>query len=118
MWTVEEIRQYAKKMVERETRGNGDQLNALIRVGSWCGMHHRSLQRLISGEHKDVKIRHAGSILSAYQAHLASLISQYQSELEAVQARLQAMHIGPVDEEIEALSEKLRLATKKAKQGR
>lgn len=117
MWTVDEIRQYARKMIERESRGNG-QMNALIRIGALCSMQPRSLRRLINGENKDVLIRDAGNILAAYQTHLSSQISQFQSELEAVQARLDAMSIGPIGEEIEALSEKLRLATEKAKQGR
>lgn len=118
MLTVDEIRQYARKMIERESRGNGDQVNALIRIGALCGMQPRTLRRLINGESKDVRGRDAGNILAAYQTHLSSQISQFQSELEAVQARLQAMHIGAVEEEIEALAEKLRLATEKAKQGR
>lgn len=115
MWTVEEIRQFAKTMVERESRGNGDQENAMIRVGAMCGMSPRSLRRLINGEHKDVKIRHASSILAAYQNHLSSLISQLQAELSAFQARSEAMAIGPINEEFEALAEKLRAAKERAK---
>lgn len=118
MWTIEEIRQYARKMIERESRGNGDQMNALIRVGAMCRMQPRTLRRLINGENQDVRVRDAGNILAAYQMQLSSLIYQFQSELEAMRAKAEAMSIGPVDEEIEALSEKLRLATEKAKQGR
>jgi len=113
MWTIEEIRHFAKKMIERESRGNGDQMNAS--VGALCGMQPRTLRRLINGENQDVRIRDAGNILAAYQTHLSSQISQLQSELEAFQARSDAMSIGPIDEEIEALSEKLRLAAERAK---
>jgi hypothetical protein len=116
MWTVEEIRQYARKMIERESRGNGDQINALDRIGALCRMQPRSLRRLINGETKDIRIRDAGNILSAYQAHLSGLIEQLQSELQEVQRRAEAeSFLGSVDEDIVALTAELRSAKERAK---
>ncbi|WP_322887069.1 hypothetical protein U8C36_17675 [Sinorhizobium medicae] len=52
-FTPQKAATYARRMVKRETRRNGDQLNALERVGRKCGLTARSLRRSISRETKD-----------------------------------------------------------------
>lgn len=50
MFSPDIAAQYGRKMVEIESRGNGDQMNALERVGRECGLKARALRRIINGE--------------------------------------------------------------------
>lgn len=78
---------YARRMVERETRGNGDQMNALERVGRKCGLTARSLRRLISGETKDPGISVFSRVRAAYLEYCARQIAELQHELEMEKER-------------------------------
>lgn len=78
---------YARKMVERESRGNGDQMNALERVGRRCGMTTRSLRRLINGETKDPGLSVFSRVRAAYLDYCAWQIAELQHELEIEKAR-------------------------------
>lgn len=78
---------YARKMVERESRGNGDQLNALERVGRRCGMTSRSLRRLINGETKDPGLSVFSRVRAAYLDYCARQIAELQLEIEIEKAR-------------------------------
>lgn len=87
-FTPEMTAAYARKMVERESRGNGDQLNALERVGRRCGMTARSLRRLINGETKDPGVSVFARVRSAYLDFCAKQIAELQHEIEVEKARI------------------------------
>jgi hypothetical protein len=101
---------YARKMVERETRGNGDQMNALERVGRRCGMTARSLRRLLNGETRDPGITVFGRIRAAYLDLCARQIAELQHELEIEKARMGNASLEDIGREVEALAEKVRQA--------
>jgi hypothetical protein len=105
---VDEARGWAKKMVERESRGNGDQINALERVGRLCRMQPRSLRRLINGETVDLGVRNYSSIRTAYLTHTEKLISDLQAELLAEQAKPHTVDLIRIMVEVEALSAELK----------
>lgn len=106
--SVDEARGWAKKMVERESRGNGDQINALERVGRLCRMQPRSLRRLINGEMVDLGIRNYANIRSAYLSHTEKLISDLQAELLAEQTKTPSSDLTNIMDEVENLSAELK----------
>ena len=87
-FTPEMTAAYARKMVERESRGNGDQFNALDRVGRRCGMTARSLRRLINGETKDPGVSVFARVRAAYLDFCARQIAELQHEIEVEKARI------------------------------
>lgn len=101
---------FARKMVERESRGNGDQMNALDRVGRRCGMTARSLRRLLNGETRDPGIAVFGRIRAAYLDLCARQIAELQHEIEIEKARIGDASFEDLDREVEALAEKVRRA--------
>lgn len=112
MFTVEEVVIWARKMVERESRGNGDQINALDRVSRRCKMTPRSLRRLINGETKDPGVNVYGNVRAAYLEQMARIISEMQTELSAEQGRSDSMNVGLIDQEIADLAAKIEAARK------
>ncbi|NTG07121.1 hypothetical protein [Rhizobium rhizogenes] len=101
---------YARKMVERESRGNGDQMNALERVGRRCGMTARSLRRLLNGETRDPGIAVFGRIRAAYLDLCARQIAELQHEIDIEKARIGDASFEDLDREVEALADKVRRA--------
>lgn len=101
---------YARKMVERESRGNGDQMNALERVGRHCGMTARSLRRLLNGETRDPGIAVFGRIRAAYLDLCQRQITELQHEIEIEKARFGDASFEDLDREVEALAQKVRQA--------
>lgn len=101
---------YARKMVERESRGNGDQMNALERVGRRCGMTARSLRRLLNGETRDPGIAVFGRIRAAYLDLCARQIAALQHELEIEKARNADASLEDIGREVEALMDKVQAA--------
>lgn len=87
-FTPEMTAAYARKMVERESRGNGGQLNAMDRVGRRCGMTARSLRRLINGETKDPGVSVFARVRAAYLDYCARQIAELQHEIEVEKARI------------------------------
>lgn len=104
--------QYARKMIERETRGNGDQMNALERVGRRCGMTARTLRRLVNGETRDPGIAVFGRIRAAYLDYCARQIAELQAEIAVEKARFGDEHLGNLEAEAEALASKVRKVRK------
>lgn len=110
-FTPEMTAAYARKMIERESRGSGDQLNALEKVGRACGMTPRSLRRLINGETKDPGLTVFGRVRAAYLELCDRQIKQLQHEVETDKVRFgDATAFADLDHEIEALAAKLRKA--------
>lgn len=108
----EQLRRYAKTMLERETRGNGDQINALERVARRCKLSGRALRRLISGETKDPSVRVFAAIRAAYLESIKRQISELQNELAAEEAKSADLNISTIEDELDALAERVRAAQK------
>lgn len=105
--------QYGRKAVELESRGNGDQLNALERVGRECGLKARALRRIINGETTPtvpVFLR----IRAAYLSVCERQIRRLQIEIETEKRKFGDAAFEDLDREISSLAEKF----KTAKEGR
>ena len=103
---------YARKMVERDSRGNGDQMTALERVGRRCGMTARSLRRLFNGEVKDPGIRVFSKVRAAYLDFCARQIMELQTEIERERVRFGDEPFVDLVAEAEALAAKIQAAKK------
>ncbi|TQX91283.1 hypothetical protein EQW76_00655 [Rhizobium sp. rho-13.1] len=101
--------QYARKMVEIESRGNGDQLNALERVGRVCGLKSRALRRIINGE-TSPSLSVFASIRAGYLNLCERQIERLRHEVETDKVRYGDAAFADLDEEIETLAEKVRQA--------
>jgi len=112
-FTPETAAAYARKMVERESRGNGDQMNALERVGRDVGMTARSLRRLINGEMADPRISLCGRIRAAYLRLCEREIVKLKHEIAADIARYGDAALRDLDHEVEALAAKVRAAKRR-----
>lgn len=104
---AEDAATYARRMVERESRGWGDQANAFATVSRKCGMSPRSLRRLLNGERKDGGARVFPGVRSAYLDHCSKLISGLQAELDADRRKYGDAALADLEDEIQALVEKL-----------
>jgi len=107
---------YARKMIERESRGNGDQLNALDRVGRRCGLTARSLRRLINGETKDPGIAVFARVRAAYLEYCARQVAELQHEIEFEKTRFGDEHFQDLDAEASALAQKIKAAKERVRQ--
>lgn len=104
---------YARKMVERESRGNGDQMNALERVGRKCGLTARHLRRIVNGETKDPGITVFGRIRAAYLDLCARQIAELQHEIEIEKARFSDDNLADLEAEAQALAARIEQARKR-----
>jgi hypothetical protein len=105
---------YVRRMVERESRGWGDQENALARLEAKYGIPFWSLQNLRTGRAKTVEAGLFSRVRSAYLDLCERQVSQLQHEI-AVE---KAMH-GGVDATLEDLEREAaelarKIAAKKA----
>lgn len=101
--------QYGRKAVEIESRGNGDQLNALERVGRECGLKARALRRIINGETTPtlpVFLR----IRAAYLSVCERQIRKLEQEIAIEKARFGDAAFADLDSEISSLASKIRTA--------
>ena len=109
MFSPDIAAQYGRRAVEIESRGNGDQLNALERVGRECGLKARALRRIINGETTPtfpvfLKLR------AAYLNICERQINRLQSEIETEKMRFGDAAFADLDREISNLAEKVRKA--------
>jgi hypothetical protein len=108
---------YARKMVELESRGQGDQLNALDRVGREVGLKARALRRIINGETAP-SLAVFGRIRAGYLNLCERHIERLRLEVETDKARYGDALFQDIDDEVKALAEKLRAAKENATKGR
>lgn len=87
-YSPERAAEYAEKMVQRRTKGWGDEANALSEVSRWCGMSAISLKRLIKRETKTINSLTFGRIRGAYLDYCARQIAELQHEIEVEKARI------------------------------
>lgn len=101
---------YARKMVELESRGNGDQMNAIDRVARKCGMGQRALRRLINGETRDPGLTVFGRVRAAYLDLCERHIQRLQADIETDMRIHGDAAFADLDREIQSLAEKVRRA--------
>lgn len=106
---------YLREMVEMESRGHGDQVNALDRVGRVCGLSSRALRRLMNGETKDPAFSVVTKIRLAYLAICERHISRLRAKYEAEAARCGDASFEGFGDRIHALSQELQEAKNRAK---
>jgi hypothetical protein len=104
--------EYVRRMVERETAGNGDVENAIRRLARKHGLSFWQIMHLRAGRAKSITIDAFTTIRTAYLDYCEQQISDLQREVAEV--RGQDDRFQDLVGEVEALAEKVRLA----KQGR
>jgi hypothetical protein len=81
MSTVEEAGNYVRRMVERETRGWGDQERAMERLEAHYGLPFWSLQHLRTGRAKTVEAGLFARIRAAYLDLCERQVTRLQHEI-------------------------------------
>lgn len=97
---------YVRKMIEMESRGNGDQLNAMERVGRDIGVSARSIRRLVSGE-TDPGMKLFTRIHRAYLDKCARMAAALLNQIEIEKARFGSEHFEDIGAEALALRAKI-----------
>lgn len=105
---------YAKRMVEIESRGNGDQINALERVGREVGLKARALRRIINGETVPTLTIFA-RIREGYLNVCERQIQKLQHEIAVERARHEDDDFSDFDNKIAALGAELNAAKQRTK---
>lgn len=114
-YTPELAALYAKKMVQRRTKGWGDDTNAVDEVANWCGMSGRALKRLINGERKIVGLDTYGRIHRAYVNYCLRMIRQLKHEVEITEEVHGHAAVADIIGEVEALEARAEAALSVAK---
>lgn len=99
---------YVREMVEIESRGHGDQMNALDRIGRQCGVSPRALRRLLSGETKDPSFSVVARLHSAYVKLCERQIARLDHQLHEAKARFGDAPFEGIEAKVAALGEELR----------
>jgi hypothetical protein len=109
MFSPDIAAQYGRKMVEIESRGNGDQMSALERVGRECGLGARALRRIINGETiptLPVFIRMRAGYLNICERQIRKL----EMLIETEKARFGHEPLEGIGAEVQALAAKIEAA--------
>jgi transcriptional regulator with XRE-family HTH domain len=118
VFSPQDADQMARKMIEKVSRGNGDQMNAYEKVAERCGMSARQLRRFLSGEIKNPGFRLMEGIRVGWIRLWMAEVNKLQRELEEQKARFGSEHFMDLEAEIQTLDQKLEIAMQRAKQGR
>jgi type II secretory pathway component PulM len=100
--------EYVRRMVERETAGNGDVENAIRRLARKHGLSFWQIMHLRAGRAKTITIDAFITIRGAYLDYCEQQISDLRREVEEV--RGQNASFENLADEVEALAEKVRRA--------
>lgn len=100
--------EYVRRMVERETAGNGDVENAIRRLARKHGLSFWQIMHLRAGRAKSITVDAFWTIRAAYLDYCEQQISDLQKEVEEVRGRDDRFEdlVG----EVEALAQKVRQA--------
>lgn len=103
--------EYVRKMVERETSGNGDVENAVRRLARKHGLSFWQIMHLRAGRAKTITVEAFTSIRRAYLDYCEAEIRALQREIQQDRERYEDNHdLHDLGHEVQALAEKLRLA--------
>lgn len=78
---------YVRRMIELESRGNGDECNAIERVARRIGIGSRVARRIKNGERKTVDVMLFARMRQAYVDLCESQIRKLEHEIAAERAR-------------------------------
>ena len=109
MFSPELARDYGRKMLEMESRGNGDQLNALERIGRVVGLKPRAVRRILNGETQPTLSVFA-RLRSGYLDLCEKQINRLQHEVATEKARFGDAAFAGLDHEIQALADRIHRA--------
>ncbi len=115
VFSPQDADEMARRMIERESRGYGDQMNAYEKVAERCGMSARQLRRFLSGEIKNPGFRLLEGIRTGWIGLWQAEIKKLQRELDAQKARFGSDHFVDLEAEAQALAQKLEIAMETAK---
>lgn len=103
--------EYVRKMVERETAGNGDVENAVRRIARRHGLSFWQLMHIRAGRAKMMSIDAFNGIRKAYLDYCEAEVRALQEELRQDREKYGDDHdLQDLDFEVQALAEKLRAA--------
>lgn len=114
MFSPDIAAEYGRRMVELESRGNGDQLNALERVGREVGLKARALRRIINGE-TTPSLAVFGRMRAGYLNLCERHIEKLRQSVEAEKARYGDAPFEDIDRKILALADEVGQAKKRGK---
>lgn len=107
--------EYVRKMVERETAGNGDVENAVKRLARKHGLSFWQLMHLRAGRAKSITIDAFQSIRRAYLEHCEAEVRALQEEIRRDRETYEDSHdLRDLENQVQALAEKVRLAKQRA----
>jgi hypothetical protein len=103
--------EYVRKMVERETAGNGDVENAIRRLARKHDLSFWQIMHLRAGRAKTITVEAFTSIRRAYLDYCEAEIRALQREIQQDRERYEDNHdLHDLGNEVQALAEKVRLA--------
>lgn len=103
--------EYVRKMVARETAGNGDVENAVRRLARKHGLSFWQIMHLRAGRAKSITVDAFTSIRRAYLEYCEAEIRALQREIERDRDRYEDNgDLQSLEAETQALAEKVRLA--------
>lgn len=103
--------EYVRKMVERETAGNGDVENAIRRLARRHNLSFWQIMHLRAGRAKAITIDAFTSIRRAYIEHCEAEVRALQDEINRDRELYEDNHdLRDLENEAQALAEKVRLA--------
>ncbi len=106
--------EYVRKMVERETAGNGDVENAIRRLARRHNLSFWQIMHLRAGRAKSITVEAFTSIRRAYIDYCEAEVRALQQEIEQDRKRYEENHdLRDLEDEVQALVEKVRLARKR-----
>jgi len=103
--------EYVRKMVERETAGNGDVENAVRRLARKHGLSFWQIMHLRAGRAKTITIDAFATIRQAYLEYCEAEVRALQEEIRRDRAKYGEAHdLQDLDAEVKALAAKVAAA--------
>ena len=103
--------EYVRKMVERETAGNGDVENAVRRLARKHGLSFWQIMHLRAGRAKTITIDAFASIRRAYLDYCEAEVRALQDEIRRDREKYGDAHdLQDLDSEVQALAAKVAAA--------
>jgi hypothetical protein len=103
--------EYVRKMVERETAGNGDVENAVRRLARKHGLSFWQIMHLRAGRAKTITIDAFASIRRAYLDYCETEVRALQEEIKRDREKYGDAHdLRDLDEEVQALAARVAAA--------
>lgn len=115
MSTAEMASGYVRRMVENETRGWGDNCNALTRLEAKYGLPYWSLENLRTGRAKTVEASLFNRIKAAFVDQCGRHAARLLHEAEIAKAMNPDVDVAAIEDQIRALASRLETAKEAAR---